>query len=190
VHDYGLWGAIVRPTQILQISRFIEVGYPNPRPVGALLVVASIGWAMWKARARRDVWFAAALGAFAVHAYAVLSAQVHENHLYAAVPMLVLASAGRRAFAPVSIAVSAIFALNLDLFYGIGEDVGYAIPRQITAIDLSVVLAVANCAALLWFARILAREAQIEPRGSMMIEHTGSGGAVVSSAPRRSPSNR
>ena len=36
VQDYGLWGALVRPTQILQISRFMDVGYPNPRPIGAI----------------------------------------------------------------------------------------------------------------------------------------------------------
>jgi hypothetical protein len=102
---------------------------------------------------------AAALGAFTTHAYAVLSAQVHENHLYAAVPLLALASGGRAAFRPVLIAVSAIFALNLDLFYGIGEDVGYALPRGITIVDATVVLAVVNCAALVWHARVLQREA-------------------------------
>jgi hypothetical protein len=100
-----------------------------------------------------------ALGAFSTHAYATLAAQVHENHLYAAVPLLALAGAGRRAFRPVLYAVSAIFALNLNLFYGIGDDVGYALPRGITIVDATVVLAVVNCAALVWHARVLQREA-------------------------------
>jgi hypothetical protein len=159
VPDYGLWGAIVRPTQILQISRFIEVGYPNPRPIGAVLVVVAVLWALWTARRAKDLWMVAAVGAFTTHAYATLSAQVHENHLYAAPPLLALAAAGRPAFRPVLFAVSAIFALNLNLFYGIGEDVGYALPRGITIIDATVVLAIVNCIALVWHARVLRREA-------------------------------
>jgi len=159
VSDYGLWGAIVRPTRILQISRFIDVGYPNPRPIGAVLVVMAVIWALWTARRAKDLWMVAAVAAFTTHAYATLSAQVHENHLYAAPPLLALAAAGRPAFRPVLFAVSAIFALNLNLFYGIGEDVGYALPRGITIIDATVVVAVVNCIALVWHARVLRREA-------------------------------
>jgi hypothetical protein len=159
VADYGVWGAIVRPTQILQISRFVEVGYPNPRPIGAVLVLMAVIWALWTARRAKDAWMVAAVGAFTTHAYATLSAQVHENHLYAAPPLLALAAAGRPAFRPVLFAVSAIFALNLNLFYGIGEDVGYALPRGITVIDATVVLAIVNCVALVWHARVLRREA-------------------------------
>jgi hypothetical protein len=160
VSDYGLWGAIVRPTQILQISRFVEVGYPNPRPIGVMLVVIAGGWALWTARRSRDLWMVAAVGAFTTHAYATLSAQVHENHLYAAPPLLALAAAGRPAFRPVLFVVSAIFALNLNLFYGIGEDVGYALPRGLTIVDATVVLSVVNCIALIWHARVLQREAR------------------------------
>jgi hypothetical protein len=159
ISDYGVWGAIVRPTKILQISRFIEIGYPNPRPIGAVLVVLAVMWALWTARRAKDLWMVAAVGAFTTHAYATLSAQVHENHLYAAPPLLALAAAGRPAFRPVLYAVSAIFALNLNLFYGIGEDVGYALPRGMTIIDATVVLAIVNCIALVWHARVLRREA-------------------------------
>lgn len=56
-----------------------------------------------------------------MHAYATLSAQVHENHLFGVVPLLVLAAAGRRAFWPICVTVSAVVALNLNLFYGFGE---------------------------------------------------------------------
>jgi hypothetical protein len=158
VQDYGVWGALTRPTQILGISRFMEVGYPNPRPIGAVLVLAAIAWAMWSARRQKDVWLLTAVAAFSVHAYATLGAQVHENHLYAAVPLLAIAAAGRRRFTPVFLAVSAIFALDLNIFYGISEDVGYGVPRGITIVDLSVVLAVVNCAALAWHAAVLRRE--------------------------------
>ena len=96
--------------------------------------------------------------AFCVHAYATLSAQVHENHLFAAVPLLVLASAGRPAFRPIAIGVSAIVALNLNLFYGLGDGIGFALPRALTVIDATVWLAVANCFWLSWHARVLRRE--------------------------------
>ena len=83
---------------------------------------------------------------------------MHENHLYAAVPLLAIASAGRRRYVPLLIVVSAIFTLNLNLFYGISEDIGYALPRTWTIIDATVVLSVINCAALWWHATILRGE--------------------------------
>jgi len=158
IHDYGFWGALTRQTQILGISRFMEVGYPNPRPIGSVLVLAAIAWALWTARRAKDLWLFSAVSAFSIHAYATLGAQVHENHLYAAVPLLALASAGRPRLTPVYAAVSAIFAIDLNLFYGISEDVGYALPRSLTIVDATVVLAFVNCAALVWHARRLRAE--------------------------------
>jgi hypothetical protein len=158
IQDYGIWGAFRHETQILQISRFMEVGFPNPRPIGAALVVAAIARATWAARRAKDLWLMAALGAVSIHAFETLAAGVHENHLFAAVPLLTIAAAGRRRFAPVLVAVSAIFALNLNIFYGMSEDLGYRIPRGLTIIDLSVVLAVINCAALVWHATVFERE--------------------------------
>ena len=159
--DYGVWGAFRHETQILQITRFMEVGGPNPRPIGVVLVLAAIAWALWKAstaRCSKDLWLMAALGAFSIHAFETLAAGAHENHLFAAVPLLTIAAAGRRTFVPVLVVVSAIFALNLNIFYGISEDLGYRIPRGLTIIDLSVVLAVINCAALVWHATVFKRE--------------------------------
>ena len=100
----------------------------------------------------------AGVGAFLVHAYATLSAQVHENHLFAAVPLLVLASAGRRAFRPICLGVSAVVALNLNLFYGFGDGIGYALPRAITIVDLTVIVALVNCSLLSWHAAVLKRQ--------------------------------
>jgi hypothetical protein len=159
IQDYGLWGALTHQTRILQISRFMEVGYPNPRQIGAVLVLAAMAWAVWTARHAKDLWLTAALGAFLIHAYFTLSAQVHENHLFAAVPLLAMAAAGRPQLRPVLIVVSAIFALNLNIFYGISEDMGYAIPRSLTLIDLSVVPSIVNCAALVWHGTVFRREA-------------------------------
>jgi hypothetical protein len=154
----GVWAAFTAPTRILQISRVVEIGYPNPRPIGAALALLAMGWSLWTARRARDVWLLAALAAFLVHAYATLSAQVHENHLYAAVPFLAMASAGRPRFTRVYLALSAIVALNLNLFYGISDGLGYAIPRTLLVIDMTVILAVLNCAALAWHAVLLRRE--------------------------------
>jgi hypothetical protein len=158
MHDMGTWAAVTAPTKILAISRVTELGYPNPRTIGLVLVALAFAWAIWTARAARDLWLASALAAFLVHAYATLAAQVHENHLFAAVPLLGVAAAGRPRFTAVFAALSAIFALNLNLFYGVSEDIGYSLPRTITIIDLSVLLAFVNCGALVWHARVFRSE--------------------------------
>lgn len=157
MHDLGAWTALTMPTRILGISRLIELGYPNPRIVGLAMTATASGWALWTARRARDLSLVAALAAFLVHAYSTLAAQVHENHLYAAVPLLVLASTGARALRGIAVGVSAVVALNLNLFYGFGNGVGYALPRGLTIVDATVVLAVMNCALLWAHARALRR---------------------------------
>ncbi len=156
--DLGLWAAITAPAKILGIPRIIDIGYPDPMLIGIVLTIAAIAWALWIARKRDDLWLVAGVGGFTIHAYATLSAQVHENHLFGAVPLLVLAAAGRPAFRPILLTVSAIVALNLNLFYGFGEGVGYGFPRALTVIDATVLLSVVNCAALCWHAAVLRRE--------------------------------
>ena len=157
-HDMGTWAAITAPAKILGIQRMVDVGYPNPLTVGSVLVIGAVAWALWTARKRDDVWLLSGVGAFAIHAYAMLSAQVHENHLFGAVPLLALAAAGRPAFRSILFLVSGIVALNLNLFYGFGDGVGYALPRGITVIDATVVVSAINCAALLWHAVVLRRQ--------------------------------
>jgi hypothetical protein len=159
MHDLGAWTAFTTPTRILGITRMIELGYPNPRAIGTMLTVAAIGWALWTARRTCDVALAAGVAAFVLHAYATLSAQVHENHLFAAVPFAVLASAALPSYRRIAAGLSAIVALNVNLFYGFGNGIGYALPRGITIVDASVVLAVMNCALLWRHAQILRRAA-------------------------------
>jgi hypothetical protein len=160
MHDMGTWAAITAPARILGISRMVEIGYPNPLMIGTALTVGTVAWSLWIAGRSTtfDLWLAAALGAFSFHAYATLSAQVHENHLFGAVPLLVLAAAGRPAFRPLCAVVSAIVALNLNLFYGFGSGVGYALPRAMTVVDLTLIVSAINCAALCWHAVLLRRE--------------------------------
>jgi hypothetical protein len=158
--DLGPWGAFTAQTKILQISRVVSLGYPNPRTMGTMLTLAVFGWALWTARRTRDLWMTMAVAAFLVHAYATLSAQVHENHLFAAVPLLAMTAAGRPRYRGLLFALSAVFALNLNLFYGVSEYIeGWAIPRSLTIVDMTVVLAVINVGLLVWHARRLRREA-------------------------------
>ena len=110
---------------------------------------------MWTTRRTRDLAFAAALGAFTVHAFFVLGTGMHEHHQLLEVPLLVLAAALRPAFRPLSFVVSGIVALNINYVYGAGLGVGWAVPRMITGIDLSVLLSLFNVGVLVWFARRL-----------------------------------
>ena len=159
VADYGVLGAFTRLVKgPLGMTRVVELGYPNPRVFATLAVLAVFAWVLWRGRRARDLPMLAGMGALMVWAYFTLAVQVHENHAFMAVPLLVLAAAGRRAFSGPLVALSALFTLNLNLFYGLGDRVGYAVPRTITLVDASVVVAVANLAAFIWCARVLSRE--------------------------------
>jgi hypothetical protein len=146
----------------MKISTVESLGLPNPRPFGTGLVLATCAWAAWRVRRCRSLALHAAFAAFTVHAFFVLSLGVHEHHLILAVPLLALAGALDPRFRPVFYAVSLITALNMNLFYGISRGWGWAVPRMLTPVDLSVVLSVVNVATLIWHGRLLAREAARE----------------------------
>jgi glycosyl transferase family 87 len=145
----------------LSITRFRELGYPNPRPIGRVATIAATAWAMWAVRRRRDLALSAALGAFTVHAFFVLGTGMHEHHQLLEVPLLVVAAALRPSFRPLLFVVSATVALNINYVYGAGLGAGWMAPRMITGIDLSVLLSFFNVVTLLWFARRLRAEAEI-----------------------------
>ena len=71
----------------------------------------------------------------------LFAAQTHENHLYLAVPFLVLAAGLDRRYRPTCWAASAILSLNLVLFYGFGRGLPHVLYRSWTVIDASVLLA-------------------------------------------------
>ena len=151
--------------QLIGVKAFVAGAGANPSmwatavvALGASAVAAAVAWAMWHARGARDLPRMAALAAFTVHAYVILAVQVHENHLYLALPFLAVVAATRRQYRGLLFSVSAIAALNLDVFYGLGDGVGYQVPRGVTGIDLTVVLAVVNCLALAWHAAVFRRE--------------------------------
>jgi hypothetical protein len=164
--DVGAWRAFTALPRILAISVVRDLGYPNPRAAGLVLMGASWAWALWRARRARDLWLLAGLASFLVHAYFVLAAQVHENHLLLAVPFAVLAAAGRPSWGRVALALTAIQALNLNLFYGFSEGMApsLALPRTATIIDAVVVLSALNVVALAWHARVLSGQAGLSTR--------------------------
>jgi hypothetical protein len=164
--DLGEWTAWTMPVRILGIRRFMELGYPNPRPIGMALVAVAAAWGFY--RARRVVTRGSspvlllAAGAFALHAYFLLAVQVHENHLFLALPLLAAAAASSVRYRAVAGAVSVAVALNLLLFYGIGRDLR-ALPRSATIIDATVLLSFAQVVVFMWHGRVLQVVTQCTP---------------------------
>ena len=113
----------------LAISRFQELGYPNPRPICTTIVAAGVGWGLWMLRRTRDLAAIAALGAFTVHVFFVLNVGMHESHQLFEVPLLVLAAALRPGLRRLALVQSAIIALNINFYYGISLGWGWEIGR-------------------------------------------------------------
>jgi hypothetical protein len=163
----GFAAAYLAPVRrILSLSTLEQIGLPNPRPLGTIAVVATSGWAVWRLRNAGDLAVHALGAAFIVHAFFVLGVGVHEHHMLLAVPLLALAAALRASLRRLFYAVTAIVALNMNLFYGLGYGFGWAIPRTLIVVDLSVLLAIANVAALVWHGRTLRREVAAAPAAS------------------------
>jgi hypothetical protein len=148
--------ALTQPVRILQISDWMRF-YPNPKPFASAVVVAAILWACWRARRGLSLAPAAFLGAWCVYAYTMLGVQVHENHLYLAVPFVLLAAGIDRTLRPLAWAVSILTALNMYVFYGLGDGRPPLVDRRWTGVDLTVWLAFANVAVFAWATRALLR---------------------------------
>jgi hypothetical protein len=147
--EWGWWRAISQEVRILAITRATALGYPNARVVGMVLVTAACGWAAWRAR-RASFAGAMALAGWSAYAYALFAAQVHENHLYLAVPFFTVAAGLDRRYRAVLWWVSGIFALNLLLFYGLGRGLPNPLERGWTGIDASVLLAFVSLGVFGW----------------------------------------
>ena len=131
VPDMGVAGAFLSPVRRpLAITTIVELGYPNPRLAASLLVLAAVAWGFWTGRKVRDLPRLALLGAWVVYAYFMLSVQVHENHFFMILPLLALAAAALPEWRVPFWVLSVIFALNLNLFYGFGDGVGFAVPED------------------------------------------------------------
>ena len=150
----------VEVRRIMAVSTLQEAGFPNPRPFAGAAVLATSAWGLWQLRKAPDLATHALASAFVVHAFFVLGVGVHEHHMMLAVPLLALAASLRPSLRPLFYVVSAIVALNMNLFYGIGMGRGWSVPRLLLGIDLSVLLSVVNIAALVWHGRIVLSEAR------------------------------
>jgi hypothetical protein len=149
--EWGPRQAMTQRLRILGISRVIALGYPNPRTVGLILVGLAIVSAMWRMKRARSFAEGAVLAGWTAWAYALFAAQVHENHLYLAVPFLALAAGLDRRYSGLCWTVSIIATLNLYLFEGLGIGWPPLLDRTSTFIDASVLLAVVNVGAFFWF---------------------------------------
>jgi hypothetical protein len=158
VPDMGLAGAFFSPVRRpLAITTVVQLGYPDPRTAAALLVLAAVAWSLWTGRKVRDLPRLALIGAWTSYAYFMLSVQVHENHFVLVLPPLALAAAALPEWRRPFWILSGIFALNLNLFYGFGDGIGFAVPRLATGIDATAVLSAANVAVFAWCAVLLRR---------------------------------
>jgi hypothetical protein len=159
VHEWGWYKALTQSVRILPISTAMSIGYPNFRIIGMALVVAASAVAIWWSSRARSLGRQTAIAGWLLYAYAMLAAQVHENHLVPAVPVLALAAAlDARLRAPFW-SVSAIAALNLYLFYGFGAGHPPLIGRGAAIVDATVLLSVVNLGVFVWFTRRLSRSA-------------------------------
>jgi Gpi18-like mannosyltransferase len=159
VHDLGWRAWLVPVPRPLAISSFMDQGLPDPRPFGQIAVLMLWGWAIWRLRRADDLGRQLLCAAFLVHAFFVLAVGVHEHHQMLMVPLLALAAILRPDLRPLFVTVTAICALNMNLFYGVGRGAGWAVPRGLTLIDATVVLSAINILALIWHTRLISAAA-------------------------------
>jgi len=158
VQDWGWHRALTQQVRILGISTAIAVGYPNFRTIGLVLVTLATGVAVWWTWRVRSLAGAAAVAGWMAYAYTMLGAQVHENHLIPAVPLLAIAAGLDVRLRRIFWTVSIIAALNLYLFYGIVPGSPPILSRNVTGIDVTVVLSLVNVYVFVWFTRLLLRQ--------------------------------
>ena len=163
VPDIGWYRALRIKIGILGISRVSALGYPNARVVGTLMTLTALGWAMWRTSRGVSRAGATALAAWSLYAYFMFGAQVHENHLYIALPILVLAAGELKTLRPAFWVLSAIVTLNIYLFEGLGTGHPPLIDRRWTVIDMSVLLSVINVCVFIWFTRRVVAASRVPP---------------------------
>ena len=148
--DLGWFRAFTMPVRILESTRFVEIGFPDPKLIGTAIVALWIGWGLAISSGGKTLAGWAATAGWCVFAYFMFGAQVHENHLYLAVPFFALAAGLDRRFREPFYAVSAIAALNMYVFYGLGEGWPAIIKRSWTVVDLTVLLSLISLVAFFW----------------------------------------
>ena len=159
----GLRAALHVQTEMMTHAQAMARGFPNTRIVGILVAGAAVLWGIKTAIRTRGLGLHAALAAFIVCAYFTLSVQVHENHFFLLMPLLAVAAALRREFAPVLAALSVTLALNLYLVYGLFGRGGPDASANLAGLDATVGLAVMNCLVFGWFGATFAHACRSVP---------------------------
>jgi hypothetical protein len=158
--------AMTEPVAVPKTLTIASRKIPLPHPPLLAAAVAAM-WclrACWNTLGTIRLSLHAALAALTVHiAYVVLMGMKPSQVLE--VPLLALAGALEPALRPVFYVVTVIVALNINLFDGVGAGMRWAIPRGITFIDASVIVAAANVMALFWLSGLL-RDLAGESRGA------------------------
>jgi len=138
-------------------------------PLPHLPLLAAAAAAIWCVRACWNTLgtirlsLHAALAALTVHIAYVALMGMKPNQVLE-VPLLALAGALEPALRPVFYVVTVVVALNVNLFDGVGG-MRWAIPRGITFIDASVIVAALNVMTLFWLSGLL-RDLAAESRGA------------------------
>jgi hypothetical protein len=141
-----------------------KIPLPHPPLLAAAVAVLWCIRACWNTLGSIRLSLHAALAALTVHiAYVVLLGMRPSQVLE--VPLLALAGALEPALRPLFYIVTVIVALNMNLFDGIGDGMRWAIPRGITFIDASIIVAAVNVMALFWLSGLV-RDLAAESRGA------------------------
>ena len=156
---HGLAALVLAHPSVLPQAAFAERGLPHPRLMAALLLGPTVAWALWAGLRARDLGLQAALAALIVDAYFTWFVQVHENHFFLVIPLLVIAAALRPAFGPVLMALSISFALSLYLVLGGDGNGPPELAISFTGIDSTILLSMINCGLFIWLAAVFARAA-------------------------------
>jgi hypothetical protein len=168
--DLGWFTAFTMPVRILGVNRFMEIGGPDAKAIGAGIVIVLLAWALWQSRQGRSLAGWSFVAGWSVFAYAMFSAQVHENHLYLAVPMLAVAAGLSPAYRPAFWAVSLISAFNMYIFYGLSDGWPSLISRRWTVIDITVLASFVSLGVFVWLTRLVARD---EAKGQRPMAQVG-----------------
>lgn len=137
----------------------------HPPLIAAAVVAVWCLRACWKTMGTVRLALHAALAALTVHVFFVLMLGMREPGQVLEVPLLALAAALEPALRPVFYVVTAVVALNMNLFDGVGSGMRLAIPRDITFIDATVIVSVVNVIALFWLSGLLT-DLAAESRGA------------------------